>query len=94
MKIKGIIFDLDDTLFDCSGQLVASAQRRAVAAMVSAGLPASEEFILQRQFEFGKNSLRVNFFEAICSELGVKDASAEKIVSAAIDAYNSDAVET
>lgn len=34
-----VLFDLDDTLFDCSGTLVARAHRDAVAAMVRAGLP-------------------------------------------------------
>jgi len=28
-KIKGIIFDLDDTLFDCTGQLTGAARQRA-----------------------------------------------------------------
>jgi len=41
--IRAVIFDLDDTLYDCTGQLVESARRRAAAAMVDAGLPCSED---------------------------------------------------
>jgi FMN phosphatase YigB (HAD superfamily) len=37
--IRLILFDLDDTLFDCAGTLVPQAHRDAVAAMVAAGLP-------------------------------------------------------
>ena len=38
-RIKAIIFDLDDTLYDCSGALVDAARRRAAKAMVSPNEP-------------------------------------------------------
>lgn len=38
-----VLFDLDDTLFDCSGTLVPQAHADAVAAMVEAGLPGPPE---------------------------------------------------
>ncbi len=43
MKIKAIIFDLDDTLFDCTHTLVDSARKRAAKAMVNEGLNCSEK---------------------------------------------------
>jgi len=41
--IRLVLFDLDDTLFDCAGTLVPQAHRDAVAAMVEAGLPGPVE---------------------------------------------------
>ena len=43
MRIKAVIFDLDDTLYDCTGMLVEASRRRAAKAMVEAGLPLKEE---------------------------------------------------
>ena len=43
MKIKAIIFDLDDTLFDCTNTLVDSARKRAAKAMVKFGLKCSDK---------------------------------------------------
>src|SRR4030042_1843418 len=53
-KAKAILFDLDDTLFDCYGLLVEAARRRAARAMVQAGLPCTEEEAYQRQIEPGE----------------------------------------
>ncbi len=93
-KIRAIIFDLDDTLFDCSGQLVASAQKRAAIAMIKAGLPGTAGLVLKKQLELLKRlGPRINVFDEICTELGIKEKQAEKIVNAALEAYNSDAVE-
>ncbi|MHC5019785.1 MAG: HAD family hydrolase [Planctomycetota bacterium] len=50
--IRLILFDLDDTLFDCAGTLVPQAHRDAVAAMVAAGLPGPAE-------ERGEELLRI-----------------------------------
>ena len=50
-RIKAIIFDLDDTLYDCSGSLVEAARRRAAKAMVAAGLPCSEDEAYRLQVE-------------------------------------------
>ena len=43
MRIKAVIFDLDDTLYDCTGMLVGASRRRAARAMVDAGLPMTVE---------------------------------------------------
>ncbi len=42
-EIRGIVFDLDDTLYDCTERLREAAQRRAAEAMVKAGLPLTVE---------------------------------------------------
>ena len=49
MKIKAVIFDLDDTLYDCTGSLIDASRRRAARAMVEAGLPSTEEEVYQLQ---------------------------------------------
>ncbi len=45
--ISTVIFDLDDTLYDCFKQRVQIAHRHAAAAMVEAGLPASVEQVFK-----------------------------------------------
>ncbi len=45
--ITVVIFDLDDTLYDCFGQRVVTAHRNASRALAAAGLPASEAEILK-----------------------------------------------
>jgi FMN phosphatase YigB (HAD superfamily) len=44
---KAVVFDLDDTLFDCLGQCVAPAHREAAQAMVEAGARATVEEVLE-----------------------------------------------
>lgn len=46
-SIRGVVFDLDDTLYDCLGQCVGPAHREAARAMVEAGARASVEEILE-----------------------------------------------
>jgi FMN phosphatase YigB (HAD superfamily) len=43
--IRCVIFDLDDTLYDCFGQRVRAAHRYAAHAMVAAGLNADAESV-------------------------------------------------
>jgi len=45
--ITVVLFDLDDTLYDCFGQRVRAAHRNASHALAAAGLPASAEEILR-----------------------------------------------
>ena len=49
--MKAIIFDLDDTLYDCTGSLLEASRKRAARAMVNAGLPCTEEeaYLLQKK---------------------------------------------
>ncbi len=46
MSLQAVIFDLDDTLYDCHGSLVRRGHELAAEAMAGAGMPASVEAIL------------------------------------------------
>ncbi|MCX6799071.1 MAG: HAD hydrolase-like protein, partial [Candidatus Diapherotrites archaeon] len=94
-KIKAVLFDLDDTLFDCSGTLVKNARKRAAAAMVAAGLPVGESEALGLQEELSKNlGPMENIFDRICDRLGINGDKKKRIVQAGFNAYNSDQVES
>lgn len=49
MAIDAIIFDLDDTLVDTSGELILPAHQEAAAAMIAAGLQGTLEEVTQRR---------------------------------------------
>jgi uncharacterized cofD-like protein len=85
-KIKAILFDLDDTLFDCCGSLVEAARRRAARAMVQGGLPCSEEQAYQMQLQLAEeHGPRFDVFDAMVSHFGMEEALTE----VALAAYNS-----
>ena len=88
-KIKGIIFDLDDTLFDCMGQLNQSARRRAARILASACPGLSVETACRQQESLAQIQ---GSSEAICALGGQYDIS-PRIVKRALDAYNSRIVE-
>ena len=46
-SIRAVVFDLDDTLYDCLGQCVGPAHREAARAMAESGARASVEEILE-----------------------------------------------
>ena len=88
-RIKAIVFDLDDTLFDCCGLLGEAARRRAAKAMVGAGLPCSEEDAYEEQVRLAEqHGPRYNVFDAMAERHGMPPSLAE----AALAAYNSDEV--
>ncbi len=88
-KIKVIIFDLDDTLFDCSGLLGDQAKMRAAEAMVAAGIGSTVDELFKKQTEiFEKFGSHADIFKMICDEYDAHPTVAEK----AFSAYNSDEV--
>jgi len=86
---RAVIFDLDDTLFDCTGSLVEASRWRAAEALVSAGLPmtAPEAFKLQKELAEAHGPHFLVF-----DEIGRRYGLGEEAISAAYRAYNSDEV--
>lgn len=83
-KIRGIIFDLDDTLFDCTGQLTQPARRRAAQILASAHLDLSTETGYQQQVTLSQTH---GSSEAI-RILGAQYNIPANIVEQALNAYN------
>ena len=52
-SLRAVVFDLDDTLFDCTGTLIEASRRRAAEVLVEAGLPMSIEEALELQRGIG-----------------------------------------
>ena len=88
--IKAIIFDLDDTLYDCTGLLVDAARRRAARAMVKLGVPLSPRKAYDLQVSLTeKYGPKVPIFKKI-AEMYHKG---ERFVQQVYEAYNSADVE-
>lgn len=88
-RIKAVIFDLDDTLYDCTGSLMESARLRAAEAMVKAGLPCSKEDAYYLQISLAdRYGPRCNVFDRIAEKFSM----GEELSAIALEAYNSDEV--
>jgi len=53
-KLKAVVFDLDDTLYDCTGTLLEASRRRAAKVLVESGLPLSGDQALDLQRELAE----------------------------------------
>ena len=89
-KIRGIIFDLDDTLFDCTGQLTQPARRRAAQILASAHPALSiktgyRQQVLLSQTHGSSQAIRI---------LGAQYNIPSNIIERALNAYNPRTVET
>ena len=89
MKIKAVIFDLDDTLYDCSGSLIDASRRRAAKALVEAGLTCTEEEVYQLQKELSEKH---GPYHLIFNEIVNKYNADSKLINIAYKAYNSSEV--
>jgi len=87
--MKAIIFDLDDTLYDCTGSLLEASRKRAAKAMVNAGLPCTEEeaYLLQK-----KLSEMHGPYYPVFNEISNKFNMGHELVRSAVKAYNSNEV--
>jgi FMN phosphatase YigB (HAD superfamily) len=84
--IRCVIFDLDDTLYDCFGQRVRPAHRHAAAAMVKAGLKATVEAVYRARMKAFHHDPMLKHIDAeVCRRFGADDP--ERISRAARDAY-------
>jgi FMN phosphatase YigB (HAD superfamily) len=82
--ITTVIFDLDDTLYDCFGQRVRDAHMAAAVAMADAGLPASAKEIFRvRMCAYKDDPQLTHIDERVCEHFGVPAGEREKLVRAA-----------
>lgn len=89
MTIKAIIFDLDDTLYDCTGMLTDASKMRAAKAMVEAGIPCSEEDIYKMQTDAEEKH---GPYYLIFNEIAKRYGAGQAVVYDALKAYNSSTV--
>jgi uncharacterized cofD-like protein len=87
--MKAIIFDLDDTLYDCTGSLLEASRKRAAKAMVSAGLPGTEEeaYLMQKEL-----SEKHGPYYPVFNEISNKFNKDNEFVNTVLKAYNSNEV--
>jgi len=53
-NLRAVVFDLDDTLYDCTGTLLEASRRRAAEVLVECGLPMGAEEALSLQRELAR----------------------------------------
>ncbi|MFO8008117.1 MAG: uridine diphosphate-N-acetylglucosamine-binding protein YvcK [Candidatus Brocadiia bacterium] len=88
--IRAVIFDLDDTLYDCTGTLLDASRRRAARVLVDAGLPMSEREALELQRALGEeHGPHFLVFDEIARRYDLE----EEVINQAYRAYNSDEVD-
>ncbi len=87
--IECVIFDLDDTLYDCFGQRVRLTHRFAAAAMVKAGLRADADVVYRARMKaFRDDPTLRHIDEIVCRRFGSNQKQdKERISEAARDAY-------
>lgn len=84
--IRCVIFDLDDTLYDCFGQRVRPSHRHAAQAMVNAGLKASVEAVYRARMQAFRHDPMLHHIDAeVCRRFNAADP--EAISRVARDAY-------
>lgn len=84
--IRCVIFDLDDTLYDCFGQRVRPAHRHAAEAMVKAGLKAKVDAVYRaRMRAFRHDPMLRHIDPEVCRQFDAENP--EAICRAARDAY-------
>ncbi len=87
--IECVIFDLDDTLYDCFGQRVRLTHRFAAAAMVKAGIRADAAAVYRARMKaFRDDPTLRHIDEIVCRRFGRNQKQdKERISEAARDAY-------
>jgi FMN phosphatase YigB (HAD superfamily) len=75
--IRCVIFDLDDTLYDCLGQRVRVTHRYAAQAMVAAGLKADAEAVYQARMHAFRTDPMLRHIDAeVTRHFGAEDPEA------------------
>src|SRR3954466_1330275 len=84
--IRCVIFDLDDTLYDCLGQRVRPAHRHAAEAMIAAGLKGTLEDVYHARLRaFHVDPMLRHIDAEVIKHFGAADP--EAVSRAAHDAY-------
>ena len=84
--IRCVIFDLDDTLYDCLGQRVPVTHRYAAQAMVEAGLRADAEAVYRARMRAFRTDPMLRYIDAeVTRHFGAEDP--EEISRIAREAY-------
>jgi len=84
--IRCVIFDLDDTLYDCLGQRVRPAHRHAAEAMIAAGLKGSLDQVYRARLRaFHADPMLRHIDSEVIRHFGAADPDA--VSRAAHDAY-------
>jgi len=86
---KAVVFDLDDTLFDCTGSLVEESRLRAAEVLVEAGLPMSVDEAAAMQKELADS---YGPYFMVFDEIGRRYDLGSDALNAAFRAYNSEEV--
>jgi len=84
--IRCVIFDLDDTLYDCFGQRMPMTHRHAAQAMVEAGLKADTEAVYRARMRAFRTDPMLRHIDAeVSRHFGAEDP--EAVSRAAREAY-------
>lgn len=84
--IRCVIFDLDDTLYDCFGQRVRAAHHHAAQAMVEAGLNATADAVYRARMRAFRQDPMLRHIDAeVSRHFGAEDP--EAVSRAAREAY-------
>ncbi|MFW5923725.1 MAG: uridine diphosphate-N-acetylglucosamine-binding protein YvcK, partial [Planctomycetota bacterium] len=86
-SFRAVIFDLDDTLYDCTGSLIRVSRRRAAEQLVDAGLPLSVEETVELQ---GKLAEAHGPHFLVFDEIGRQYDLPPEAIKRAYRAYNSE----
>lgn len=84
--IRCVIFDLDDTLYDCLRQRVPAAHRHAAQAMVDAGLEGKVEAVFRARMRAFRQDPMLRYIDPEVSRK-FRAASPDAIAAAAREAY-------
>jgi FMN phosphatase YigB (HAD superfamily) len=84
--IRCVIFDLDDTLYDCFGQRVRAAHRHAAEAMVKAGLQADVEAVYRERMRAFRHDPMLRYIDPEVTRRFHAERPAE-VIAAAREAY-------
>lgn len=84
--IRCVIFDLDDTLYDCFGQRVRPSHRHAAEAMVKAGLKADVNTVFRARMRAFRQDPMLHHIDAVVTRQ-FQGEDPEGITRAARDAY-------